>query len=190
MAFLESLFDYVLMMFLWLLCSLPVVTIGCATCAYFRTGYLRLQNPGTPVIKTFLESFKLNFKQAILPGLFLFACTGALGVVFWMTFMQITPLSVPAVKVVILVSGFCLFLLQVYGMSLLSMFDAPVMQTMRNAVILALTHPGRTFGLFAIALVLVYIILLMMPSAFFLIPALGAATVNILWPVLEPYTEQ
>lgn len=78
MAFLESLFDYVLMMALWLLCALPVVTVGPATCAYYRTGFMRKERPGTPVMKTFFTSFWSNLRQSILPGLFLTACTAAL----------------------------------------------------------------------------------------------------------------
>lgn len=189
MVFLESLFDYALMMVLWLVCVLPVVTVGPATCAYYRAGFARKERPGTPVMKTFFTSFRRNLRQSILPGLFLTACAAALVSLTAWAFFSDSVLSSMPVRIACLGSGFCLFLMFFYGLSLLAMFENSLVQTLRNAVIIGLTHPVRTLGMFAFTLLIFYGILLYVPLAVFLLPGLGAAVINALWPVYRDLAE-
>lgn len=179
----ESLFDYVLMTVLWLVCALPGLTVGPATCAYYRTGFARKERPGTPVMKTFFASFRSNFRQSILPGLFLTACTAALvSLTAWAFFSDSALSSIP-VRIACAGSGLCLFLMFFYGLSLMAMFENSLVQTLRNAVIIGLTHSVRTLGMFAFTVLIFYGILLYLPLAAFLLPGLGAAVINALWPV-------
>ena len=70
-----------------------------------------------------------------------------------------------------------------YGLSLMAMFENSLVQTLRNAVIIGLTHSVRTLGMFAFTVLIFYGILLYLPLAAFLLPGLGAAVINALWPV-------
>ena len=58
--------DYFFLNMLWILCCIPVFTIGAATTgAYYAS--LRLMNEDDDaVIQNFFKSFKSNFKQATL----------------------------------------------------------------------------------------------------------------------------
>lgn len=72
-----------------------------------------------------------------------------------------------------------------YGLSLLAMFENSLVQTLRNAVIIGLTHPVRTLGMFVFTALTFYGILLYVPLAVFLLPGLGAAVINSDWKKQE-----
>lgn len=56
--------DIILLNFLFLLCSIPIVTIGASTTALYYSCMKLVKNDGTIVSKNFLYSFRQNFKQA------------------------------------------------------------------------------------------------------------------------------
>ena len=64
MNFLTIVCDIVILHFLWLLTSLPVLTIGASTTALYYTTMKCIRNGQGGVVKMFFKSFKDNFKQA------------------------------------------------------------------------------------------------------------------------------
>ena len=56
--------------FLWILCSLPIITIGPATCALYKVCLKLTEDKTYTVLKCFFEAFKENFKQSLLVGAF------------------------------------------------------------------------------------------------------------------------
>lgn len=50
----------------WLICSLPVVTIGAATTAMYSVCFKIVNNKGVSVVKGYFKSFKENLKQATM----------------------------------------------------------------------------------------------------------------------------
>lgn len=61
-------FDVFILNTLWLLCSLPVFTIGPATTALYYSMFGILRGDGGYVSRDFFKSFKQNFKQGVLLG--------------------------------------------------------------------------------------------------------------------------
>src|SRR5699024_1479033 len=58
--------DIVTLHFLWLLCSLPIVTMGASTTALYYSCMKRIRtNEGYPT-RNFFKSFKENFRQSTL----------------------------------------------------------------------------------------------------------------------------
>ena len=49
---------------LWLVCSLPIVTIGASTTALYYTSFKIAKDEGSYITKMFFHSFKQNFRQA------------------------------------------------------------------------------------------------------------------------------
>ena len=49
---------------LWLVCSLPIVTIGASTTALYYTSFKIAKDEGSYITTMFFRSFKQNFKQA------------------------------------------------------------------------------------------------------------------------------
>lgn len=63
---LSRLADYLLAGVLWLLCSIPIVTMGAATSALYRTIYQCLLQKEGYVLGTFFKTFKQSFFQSSL----------------------------------------------------------------------------------------------------------------------------
>ncbi len=71
--FLLIVFDIVLLHFLWILCSLPLFTIGASTTALYYSCMKRIRTGEGYVSKNFFHAFKDNFKQATCIWLLLLA---------------------------------------------------------------------------------------------------------------------
>lgn len=61
--------DVLLLNFLWLIFSLPIFTMGAATCAAFQVSLKMVDEQEGYVSKMFIKAFKENFKQGTLMGL-------------------------------------------------------------------------------------------------------------------------
>jgi uncharacterized membrane protein YesL len=58
--------DIMLINILWLVCSLPIVTMGAATTAAYYVFYHNITGEDERVIKPFFKAFKQSFRQATL----------------------------------------------------------------------------------------------------------------------------
>ena len=138
--FLSAVADLVLLNLLWLVCCIPVFTIGPSCTAMCYTAR-RIANRESPVVsQTFFRAFKENFKQSFLVSLvllipiavaassFLFLLSGQLDQVGWLKLVY---------GAVILFS--CFFCS--YAYPLLAYFDNTLQNTLRNIVLMPLANP-------------------------------------------------
>lgn len=58
--------DTVILAFLWLLCCIPVFTIGAASCGAYYAFHKSIRQSGGHASKNFFKSFGANFKQATI----------------------------------------------------------------------------------------------------------------------------
>lgn len=65
-AFLNKMADLLLLNLLFLVCCIPVVTIGPALCALYRVSLRSIRYGDGYVVKEFFKGFKENFKQGIV----------------------------------------------------------------------------------------------------------------------------
>lgn len=63
--FIGNLWDFFLLSLLWLVCSLPIITIGASTAALYYTTLKMASNQEGYTCKSFLNSFKQNLKEGI-----------------------------------------------------------------------------------------------------------------------------
>lgn len=66
MEFVGKVGDFLLLSILWLVCSLPVITIGAATTAMFYVSFRLLSGEEEGCFRDFFRSFRENFRQATL----------------------------------------------------------------------------------------------------------------------------
>ncbi len=66
MIFLSRVTDYLILTLLWVICSIPIFTIGASTTAMFYTSFKILDDEDSYVTRCFFKSFKENFKQSTL----------------------------------------------------------------------------------------------------------------------------
>lgn len=81
--FIGKLGDLILLNILWIVCSIPVFTIGASTTAVYYVTLKLARDEGDSTIRSFFHSFKSNFRQATAIWLILLAAGIVLGIDFW-----------------------------------------------------------------------------------------------------------
>lgn len=167
-SFLRTLWDLMVLNWMWALCSLPVLTIGPATCAMLSVS-LRLAR-GEPMnpARDFLRSFRANFVPALLTGLLAMGLlVVAAGDIFF-ALQQEGSLQTLYLALGILIGTVFLTVFS-YGFGLLAMFDNPLKVQLANAFKLAFLAPGKTVAMWLIWLFPVLVLL--------------ALPLNVVWPL-------
>lgn len=128
---------------LWLVCSLPIVTIGASTSALIYSCMKLQKDDGYPT-NNFFKSFKENFVQAT--GIWImYLVVGALllgDLIYWNHMDSSNMKMIWAVTVALLVP-YCLSLLYVFAVQ--SKFVNPVKRTIQYAFVLSIKHFKDTF---------------------------------------------
>ncbi len=146
---------------LWLLCCVPVVTAGAATCAlHFALGK---REEGEGVFRSFFRGFRRNFRQATILWLMLLI----LGAFLFLSF-RIAPAlggSVSTVLTVVLfIPALLLAVIAAYGFPLLARFEiASVGVLVIDAVMLGIAYFPKTLSILALNLLPV-LLLRFLPS--------------------------
>lgn len=99
-VWMSKLFDYLLVSLLWILCCIPILTIGASTGALMYTVYYCIQNDRGKVCHVFFRKFREQWKYATV--IFLMFCLGILGIYAYIKLLK-NPwgLVVPGVLLVI-----------------------------------------------------------------------------------------
>ena len=67
--FMHALYDLTILNWLWLLCSLPIVTIGPATAAVYAVTLKMARDEESGIVKPFFKAFREGFPQALILSL-------------------------------------------------------------------------------------------------------------------------
>ncbi|MDR1950345.1 MAG: YesL family protein [Spirochaetaceae bacterium] len=159
--YLEKLFDGITLNILWLLCCIPVVTIGASTTAFYYTAVKVLRGERGRLFQEFWRSFKLNFfKATILWTIF--------GVLLFI--LVINRNIAPDINegyfglfLICLYTALAVLLLSVmlYAFPVLSRFDMPLAGIIKLSFYMSFRYIPYTLGLLGIcavsALVVYYI---------------------------------
>ena len=172
MNFLGKVMDMIILDLLWLLCSLPIVTIGAATTALYYSCFKLVKDEEGPILQTFFKAFKGDFKQATIIWLIFLVVLAFL--VF--DFAATTQLSDANYTSESILFGVFVFLaviwvlMFVYVFALLSQFSNTVKRTMVNAIVLGISHLGFSIVMLLIDAVLVCLGILYLPVAVPVLP--------------------
>ena len=151
MRFMSVLGDLMLLNFIFLLCSVPVVTIGASITALYTVVFRMVREKDSrSVVVQFFRSFRQNFRRATLLWLLLLPAGGVLALDLWL-FSVVTGvmrwLSILFLLLLVLV----LFTAG-YAFPLLSQFENGVKGTLKNALFLSLAYLPRTLSVTALNL--------------------------------------
>lgn len=149
--FMTRLWDMIKLNFLWLICSLPIVTIGASTIAAFTITLKMVEEKEGYVARAFFKAFKANFKQGIV--------IGPITVVFAAALYLDFTLGKQYIGFVILgiLSAFLFGIATIYTYPLLARYENKLLKTIRNSMRIAMRYFGRTIFL-VVVLVIEYII--------------------------------
>lgn len=149
MNFLSRLGDMFILNILYLVCCIPVITIGAATTALYYNTLKMAENRESYVWKDFLRVFKENFRQATVIWLMILAVLAVLVVNFFMVGSLGEQLGA-IVAIASIVVGIFLIIAGVYVFPLLARFDNTVFRMIKNAVLIAIHHFPSTIVIVAV----------------------------------------
>ena len=180
--------DCIFLSLFWLLCSLPLVTVGASSAALYDAVYYGFRKKDKHPWSKFFLSFKNNLKSGILPGivyLVLFCGFGWGLIQVWnaAVWEQVSfALFSAAAFVVLLLLGILSILFP-----LLSRFNNSFGGLLRNTLLLGLVNLPRTLGLGLVNAISILLCVKFIFPLFFL-PALANLLGTLfLEPMFKPY---
>jgi uncharacterized membrane protein YesL len=157
-----NIFDLFVLNVLWLLCCLPIFTIGPSTCAFFYVLTHVLHGEETYLVKEFFHSFRQNFKQGVCLGLPLTAVGVFLGVDIWLCRRSGTGIYT-FMMVFFAVLFLCWAFITLYAFPLLAKYEKTNSEILVLAFSLSIRHLGKTL-LMLLSVVLALWICHLMPG--------------------------
>jgi len=146
---LSNVFDLFMLNLLWIICSLPVLTMGPATSALFSVELKLVREEPVKPITEFFRAFKANFKQAFLLGLIAFA--GAVVAYFDFQYAMTQEGSIRTVFFIVTGILAALWLIFTsYTIPLQARFDNTIKGHIKNAFALTIVAPGKTVSMWLI----------------------------------------
>lgn len=142
-AFLKRLTNMMIVSLYWVLCCIPIFTIGPATAAMYYVSLKIARGEEPPITRSFFHSFKDNFKQGSLITLLL----GVIGIVLYIDYWIIPDMTgtiKTVLSVIFIFFGFCYVLICTYVFPLLAQFANTIRQTLKNAFILSVRYLPRS----------------------------------------------
>ena len=168
---------------LWLICCIPILTIGGATCAAYAVA-LRLADDDEEVqsvrgiVRRFFKAFKQDFLQGILLSLFTAAC-GVLGYFFlyWAKDYGFNLIIIAALVIYALVA----LVFNLYAYPLVARYSNTFINTLRNSVALYVMNTKvsfRTMGIVIVEIAALYFSKYIYFAGILILPAVIFYTVS------------
>lgn len=166
--------DILLAGFLWFLCSLPVITIGPASCALYYTVVKVVRRRRDTITKAFFQSFRDNLKQGIFVTIIFLAYATVLGIYIFLNFYQnrlgVNPYVYLLAGVMLVVPFTCMLL---YIFPVMSRFSLSIIKQLQYAFAMSVGHFVTTVFL-TICFVGVCFAIYLLPFLMIILPGLYA----------------
>ncbi len=151
-SFLERVGDIVFLNLVFIICCVPVFTIGAAVTALSTITQKMARKEEGYIIRGFFKAFKDNFRQATVIWLMLLLFGLILVTDFYVLFRQgDSPLFI-VIRILLFIAGFIALFEFIYVFPLLARFDNTVKNTIKNALLLSIRYLPHTVLLIVITL--------------------------------------
>lgn len=146
--FLSDLFDLMVLNWFWMLCCIPVITIGPATCAVYRVTLRLVRGEPVSTAKEFFRGLRENFKAGLLLGLLSMALLIVAAGDVWFALQQTGNLRSVYLVIAVIIAVIWLIIVG-YAFALQALFEAPLKTQILNAFKLVLVAPGKAVAIWA-----------------------------------------
>ncbi len=188
--------DLLVLNLVFLVCCLPIVTIGPAITALDTAAFRIVRDTEGQSVKVFFKAFRQNLRRGIGLWLLLLAAGAMVALDIWLFAAFTGPLRFLLVLFGILLA--LVFFTAGYAFPLLSQFDNTVMGTVKNALFLSIGYLPRTIvitvlNVFPFALLLKDMLLFLKCGfiwVFLYFAAVACLNAKLLEKVFTPYWEQ
>lgn len=156
---LSKLADIMILNVIFLICCIPIVTIGASVTAMSYVTLKMKDGEEGYIFRTFFRSFKQNFKQATIIWLILLF----LSVFMVLDFVIIGSMEgtmAAAMKVLVSMGGMILLMVFIYVFPLQARFYNSIKATIQNAILLSVANFPKTFCMMAVMIAAVLVTLL------------------------------
>lgn len=168
---LNKITDYILLSFLWIIFSTPIVTIGASTSALYYTVNKVLRHDRSHVWREFWRSFKTNFKQSTITWLILCAA-------YIITFLNFRYASIMAGQstMMLIASEVCLsvfLVLMIWSLYLfpyISRFVCTFKDYLKNSFLISIHNLYWSILLLLISAIVLFVLYLF-PILIFIVPS-------------------
>lgn len=145
--FLNTLADLIILSIMWLVCSLPIVTMGASTVSLYAIT-MNYGEDDTGLIRRFWKAFRENFKKGSIAGVVFLL----IGVVLFFDFRIIVGMSQNAdmFKIAAWFVTILCFVMYIYTFPLLACYEQTLIQTMKNALLIGLSNLPATILLLVV----------------------------------------
>lgn len=156
MQLLSKIADIIILNLLFVLFSLPIVSIGAAFTALFSVTFKMTKEEGTPICKTFWQAFLSNFKQSTL----LWIGVAMLGAILSLNLRFALGDSSAAgsfLKIATLLAAIVFLMIVQYFFPYVARFQDMTATVIKNCFLIALAHLPRTICCGLIVIVPVFL---------------------------------
>ncbi len=171
-SFLNRVANLVLLNIMFILSCLPIVTIGPALAALYQVSLKSVNDAYLTVYKDYFKAFKAHFITGSLLFLVQFLVVAILGLVLFVVSRFNLLLSLPFF---VIAAGICLYL--PYSFALLSLQKNKLLNTIKAAFYLMLSHVAESILMFGEAMILLVILPIFLPKSLFFVLSFGFAFV-------------
>lgn len=149
---LNKIFDMVCLNLMWLICCIPIVTIGASTTALYTVMLKMVRNEEGYIFRGFFKAFKSNFKQSTIIWIIVLL----LGIVCWIDLqVALVIQGVPGIvmRSIFILIGFILLSAINYLFPLTARYENGIRATFRNTLLLTIGRLPYTLLMDAVVVV-------------------------------------
>ncbi len=160
--------QFIFLNILYLICCLPIITIGTATSALFEVTTRYADQESGYLVKDFFFALKNSFKKGTIIFLFFLIpmTTLIFSSIFW---FSLQTLLATVIGVLASLFSIYLFLSMLFGFSLIGRYDNNIRQIIKNALLLPVSNPLKSSGLLLIPLTMLCLSIVLNSFKLFLI---------------------
>ena len=168
---LRTLGDLMILNWLWFFTSLPIITIGPASCAMYTVTLKLARGEHAAPLRDYFRAFRDNFKKGLVLGLIAIAFVLVALVDYLFAMEQTGLFNKLYIALAILIGSLGLTFIA-YAFPLQAMFENSLKQQIKNAFVLSISAPGKTLMMWLI---------LVFPVAALLLPKVVLAMLGFLY---------
>ena len=137
---LEEITDIVILNFLFIICSIPIITIGASSCALYTVSLKKINEENISISKEFIRSFKSNFKISTLAWIFIIILAYILFLDFYISNLISIKFIGLGLKFISTLLTILLIFNITYLFPMISKFDNTLKNTIINSTIISIQY--------------------------------------------------
>ena len=153
--FVAKLTNLILLNILWIIFSIPIITMGTSTSAVYYVTLKMVKNEEGYIIKSFWKAFKQNLKQGIIIEVILLV----VGIIIYADIryflLKVNIFSYLFIPILILVAMIYIFSF-IFIFPMIAKFNDSITDLLKNPLAISLRHPVASISMTVLLIVMLY----------------------------------